>query len=263
LDGICFTQRALGEDYKSITLDFGILVIRCTSIWRIPLKKDTLMYNQIDELLPFSAPGEPGMSVDFLLDPNVAYLIFVGASLLTMMAVLNPGTGVLEIIALFLWLISAYIIFNIPINFWALGLMFVGGILFLLSLRRIKNLVYLGLSIAAVIVGSIFLFDQPGWQPAVNPVLAVIVSLVVAGFVWVVAQKALEAESMRPAHDLDALVGRLGEAKTAINDEGSVQVAGELWSAKSEQSIPEGTHVRIVGRDGFILVVEQNEETSE
>jgi membrane-bound serine protease (ClpP class) len=197
------------------------------------------------------------MSVDFLLDPNIAYLILVGAALLTMMAVLNPGTGLLEIFALFLWLISGYIIFNMPINFWALGLMLLGVVLFLLSLRKFKNLVYLGLSIAAVIVGSIFIFDQPGWQPAVNPVLAVIVSVFVAGFVWIVAQKALEADRMRPAHDLEALIGAIGEAETAIGDEGSVQVAGELWSAKSDQAIPEGSKVRVVGREGFFLKVEQ------
>lgn len=197
------------------------------------------------------------MSVDFLLDPNIAYLILVGAVLLTMMAVLNPGTGLLEIFALFIWLISGYIIFNMPINFWALGLMLLGVVFFLLSLRKFKNLVYLGLSIAAVIVGSIFLFDQPGWQPAVNPVLAVGVSIFVAGFVWIVAQKTLEADSMPPAHDLEALIGALGEAETTIGDEGSVQVAGELWSAKSDRAIPEGSQVRVVGREGFFLKVEQ------
>jgi membrane-bound serine protease (ClpP class) len=213
------------------------------------------MRSKIDFHIALS--GEISMAVDFLLDPNVAYLIMVGAALLTMMAVLNPGTGVLEIVALFLWLISGYIIFNLPVNFWALGLMLLGVVLFLLSLRMIKNLVYLGLSIAAVILGSIFLFDQPGWQPAVNPVLAVIVSIFVAGFVWIVAQKALEADQMRPAHDLEALIGVIGEAVTAISDEGSVQVAGELWSAKSEQSISEGSQVRVVGREGFFLIVEQ------
>ena len=197
------------------------------------------------------------MSIDFLLDPNVAYLVLVAAAMLTMMAVLNPGTGVLEIVALFLWLISGYIIFNMPVNFWALGLMLLGVVLFLLSLRKIRSLIYLGLSIAAVIVGSIFLFDQPGWQPAVNPILAVIVSVFVAGFTWIVAKKALEADSMRPAHDLEALVGAVGEAKTSVQDEGSVQVAGELWSAKSQHAIPEGTHIRVTGRDGFRLVVEK------
>ena len=197
------------------------------------------------------------MNVDFLLDPNIAYLILVIATLATMMAVLSPGTGVIEIFALFMWLISGYIIYSVPINYWALGLLLLGMVLFLLSLRKFKNLVYLGLSIAAVIAGSIFLFDQPGWQPAVNPVLAVIVSVFASGFVWIVAQKALEADSIRPTHDLEALIGEIGEAKSFIRDEGSVQVAGELWSAKSDQPIPEGSQVRVVGRDGFSLKVEQ------
>lgn len=215
------------------------------------------MYNQFNALTVPDTQGEYSMNVDFLLDPNLAYLILVGAALLTMMAVLNPGTGVLEIIALFLWLLSGYIIFNIPVNYWALGIMLLGVVLFLLSLRKIRSLIYLGLSIAAVIIGSIFLFDQPGWQPAVNPVLAVIVSIFVAGFTWVVAQKAIEADQMLPAHDLEALLGAIGEAKTAIANEGSVQVAGELWSASSEQPISQGAHIKVVGRDGFSLVVEE------
>jgi membrane-bound serine protease (ClpP class) len=214
------------------------------------------MYNQINEDPLRDLLGVLFMSLDILLNPNVAYLILVGAALLTMMAVLNPGTGVLEIVALFLWLISGYIIFNIPVNFWALGLLLLGLVLFLLSLRKTKNLVYLGLSIAAVIAGSIFLFDQPGWQPAVNPILAVVISVFVAGFTWIVAQKALEADRMMPAHDLEALVGAVGEAKTSIRDEGTVQVAGELWSATSEEAIPEGAHIKVIGREGFSLVVE-------
>ena len=61
---------------------------------------------------------------------------------------------------------------------------------------------------------------------------------------------------MQPAHDLGALIGAIGETETAISDEGSVQVAGELWSARSEGPIPEGSQVRVVGREGFYLKVE-------
>jgi len=197
------------------------------------------------------------MTVDFLLNPDIAYLILVITLMATMMAVISPGTGVLEIFTLFMWLISGYIIYSVPINYWALGLLLLGVVLFLLSLRKFKNLVFLALSIAAVIAGSIFLFDQPGWQPAVNPALAVIVSVFASGLVWIVAQKALEADRVRPTHDLEALIGEMGEAKSVISDEGSVQVAGELWSAKSDQPIPEGSQVRVVGRDGFNLKVEQ------
>ena len=35
--------------------------------------------------------------MDFLLDPNVAYLILLGAVLLAMMSLAAPGTGLFEI----------------------------------------------------------------------------------------------------------------------------------------------------------------------
>jgi membrane protein implicated in regulation of membrane protease activity len=38
-----------------------------------------------------------------------------------------------------------------------------------------------------------------------------------------------------------------------------VQAAGELWTARSEKAIPAGTPVRVIGREGFVLVVEKSE----
>jgi membrane-bound ClpP family serine protease len=88
--------------------------------------------------------------------------------------------------------------------------------------------------------------------------LALVSSVLYAGFFWLVIQKTLQAAHARPLHDLSALVGQLGEAKTRIHKDGSVQVAGELWSARSETPIPSGTFIRVVAREGFILVVEKH-----
>jgi membrane-bound ClpP family serine protease len=63
---------------------------------------------------------------------------------------------------------------------------------------------------------------------------------------------------MRPTHSLDGLVGQIGEAKTRVDEEGSVQVDGELWSARSEKSIPAGSMIRVIRREGFVLIVEKN-----
>lgn len=197
------------------------------------------------------------MVEEFLLNPNIAYMMLVGGALLAILALLNPGTGLLELAALFLLLLAGYSVYNLPFNYWALLLILVGVISFLIALRRSKRQIYLAASIAALVVGSIFLFDDQGWQPAVNPVLALVVSAAAVGFLWLIAQKYLEVEQVRPAHDLEALIGAIGEAKSSIHQEGSVQVAGELWSAQSTQPIAEGTQVRVIGRDGFFLLVEQ------
>jgi len=74
-----------------------------------------------------------------------------------------------------------------------------------------------------------------------------------------VARKVMEAASARPVHDLQGIVGAKGEAKTHIFKEGSVQVEGELWSARSDKPINSGTVVRVLELDGFTLKVEAAE----
>jgi membrane-bound serine protease (ClpP class) len=193
----------------------------------------------------------------FLLNPNTVYLILVFGVLLTIMALISPGTTILEIMAFFTLLLAGYGIYNLSINLWALVILLIGVILFALAIRKFKHPAYLVSSIIALIIGSVYLFPgETWWQPGVNPLLATVVSLLVGGYVWVIATKAMEVAITPPVHDMNALVGLTGEAKTAIYQEGSVQVAGELWSAQSQEPITQGSAIRVVGREGFILQVE-------
>lgn len=194
---------------------------------------------------------------EFLLDPNIAYLFLVSGFFLAILAVLTPGTGIIEIAALFCLIFAGWAVYILPINYLALGILLLGVIPFSYAVRRSGQYLYLGLSFLALVIGSAYFFrGDVWWQPAVNPILAAIVSLLAGGFLWVVARKTMELRETRPSHDLEALVGLIGEAKTEIHDEGSLQVAGELWSATSEKSIPAGAHARVVGREGFMLRVE-------
>lgn len=201
--------------------------------------------------------------MDILLEPNVAYLLLVAGFFLALMAVLSPGTGFLELGAVFALLLAGYAVYNTPINFWALGILILGVIPFFLAVRKSRQTAYLVIAIAALVVGSVFLFRSPEGGAAVNPVLALLVSTLVAGYFWIATRKFLEADQARPTHDLGALIGLTGEAKSAILDEGSVQVAGELWSATSAQPVATGERVRVVGREGFVLRVEKLKESQE
>jgi membrane-bound serine protease (ClpP class) len=183
--------------------------------------------------------------------------VLVLGLLLTMMAILTPGTGIYEAGALILLILAGWEVYRLPINLWALGFLLIAGILFLLAFRRKMGYLFLGLSILTMVIGSVFLFRGESWnRPAVNPLLALVVSLLSSGFAWVATHKALEARHLTPAHSLDTLLGAIGEAKTEVHVEGSVQVAGELWSAHSHQPISAGSSVRVLGRDGFNLEVE-------
>ena len=199
--------------------------------------------------------------MDFLLDPNIAYILLVFVSMLLILAALNPGSGLLELGAIFLLLLAGWAIYNLSINPWALGLMFIGFGAFLLAVRGPNRRLLLTASILALVAGSSFLFRGEGWQPAVNPWLALVLSTISAGSFWLIAVKVLEAARARPTHDLSQLIGVIGEAKSEIFLEGSVHVSGELWTARSETLIPDGSQVRVIGREGFILLVEPYSKT--
>jgi len=195
--------------------------------------------------------------MDLLLNPNIAYLILVVGFLLIVLAILSPGTGLLEVGALFAIILAAYCVYNLPINLWALLVLVFGVVPFLIAVRQSRRLLFLAISILALVLGSAFLFrSEVWWRPAVHPLVALLVSVITAAFFWVAVSKTLEAERQRPSHDLEGLIGAIGEAKTQIHQEGSVQVAGELWSAFSNQPIPTGTTIRVVQREGLILEVE-------
>jgi len=196
--------------------------------------------------------------MDFLLDPNIAYLFLIGGILLAMLALATPGTGLFEVGAFVCALLGGYAIYNLPFNVWALVVLGLSVIPFVYAIQKPKRELYLGLSIFLLVIGSVFIFSQNG-RPAVNPFVAVVSSSLAASFIWIVVRKSIEAISIRPTHDLNALIGQVGEARTKIHEDGSVQVGGELWSARSEKSIPKGSSIRITGRDGFVVFVEKKE----
>ncbi len=199
--------------------------------------------------------------MEILLNPNVAYLLLVVGTLLGLLALVTPGTGMLEVGALFSLFLAGYGIYNNSFNGWALLVMLASVAPFVYAIRRPGRELFLLLTILGLVAGSVFLFTEGG-RPAVNPLLAAIVSLLFAGFVWVTTRKVIQAAQTRPRHDLAALIGQPGEARTRIHADGSVQVAGELWSAQSAEAIPAGSAIKVVGREGFVLLVEKSKEAS-
>ena len=195
--------------------------------------------------------------MEFLLDPNIAYLILLGGVLLAMMSLASPGTGLFEIGAFFCIALAGYAIYNLSFNWWALILLGLSIIPFVYAIQKPKREPYLALSILLLVIGSVFMFPRTEEQSIVNPAVAILASAFVAGFLWIAVRKSVEATSMRPTHDLTALVGQIGEARTKVDEEGSVLVAGEMWSARSETPIPAGSSIRVLRREGFILIVEK------
>lgn len=196
--------------------------------------------------------------MNILLDPNIAYLLLLGGTFLGLLALVTPGTGAIEVGSLFCLLLAGYSITQLDFNLWALVLIILSVVPFIYAIRKPKRGVFLAASILILVASSAYLFRDPNGGPAVSPLIALVASVLYFGFLWFAIRKSLQAYFTPPTHDLNSLIGQFGETKTRVHDEGSVQVAGELWSARSRNPIPPAKQVRVISREGFTLEVEQN-----
>lgn len=189
------------------------------------------------------------------LFPNLLYLLLIAGIWLAVLAILSPGTGVLELLALLALTAAGLGTLELALNLWALIVMLVGVVLFGLSfwLRRLQ--LWLVLAAACLSLGSAFLFRAADPGPAVHPLLAVIVTMLTLAYFWLAVSSAVRAQRERPNLDPSKVLGAVGETRTPLDPTGSIYVAGELWTARSKDFIEQGEQVRVTEREGLMLNV--------
>jgi membrane-bound serine protease (ClpP class) len=187
---------------------------------------------------------------------DIAYFFLIASIWTTALAIASPGTGMLELVACVCVVITAVFAVWLNINLWALGILAVALIAFLIEIAKPMKGVFLLISILLFSAGSVFLFrGAEGGFAVVSWPLAAVSSLGTAGFFWLVVRQVLKTRKAPNHMDPSSVVGQVGEAQTEIFQEGSVQVASELWSARSETRIPAGSRVKVLSRAGLILTV--------
>ena len=90
--------------------------------------------------------------MDFLLEPNIAYLILLGGVLLALLAIVTPGTGLFEVGAFFCLLLAGYAVYNLSFNWWALIILVLSIVPFIYAIQKPKREVYLGVSILLLVI---------------------------------------------------------------------------------------------------------------
>ena len=86
----------------------------------------------------------------------------------------------------------------------------------------------------------------------------IVVSIVALVYVRPAAKRWLHKGEDKRVSNADALLGRTGKVTEAIKagDSGYVQIDGDMWKAVSNEDIPVGTTVRVIGRESTIITVE-------
>jgi membrane-bound serine protease (ClpP class) len=195
--------------------------------------------------------------MDTLITPNAGYTILMLSILLTAMALLSPGTGILELGALSAILLTGYIVFQLPIHVWVLVLLILAIIPFYLAVWKGWHKAYLAASLIILLVGGAYLFEGNAWYPPVHPLLIIVISVLEGSCLWIATRKSMDIFKKRPVQDLENLIGMTGEAKTPVHRKGSVLVNSEIWSARSDAPIAEGKRISVLKREGLTLWVDE------
>jgi membrane-bound serine protease (ClpP class) len=181
--------------------------------------------------------------LDFISDPNVAYLLMLLGFYGIFFEMTNPGAifpGVFGAIALIL---AFYSFQTLPVNYAGLLLIILAIILFILEIKITSYGVLTIGGIISMLIGSLMLFDSP--LPFFKLSLKVILPGVILTslFFFLTIRLALKAFRQKPSTGVEGLVGLEGKAKTDIHKEGLVFVHGEIWKAWSDEPIKTGEKV--------------------
>ena len=196
-------------------------------------------------------------------DPNIAYILLSIGVYGLIYELANPGAvfpGAIGVVSI---LFAFFALGTLPVNYVALALLLFGFALLIAEVFIAPGIGAMAVGgVISVLMGSLLLFNTPMMAGGVSLWLVLTVVAVTAVFFLVVVAAAVRAMRRRSTTGAEALIGRLGRAKSDLSPEGVVILDGELWRARavSTDVIASDSTVRVVAREDLKLRVEGTEE---
>jgi membrane-bound serine protease (ClpP class) len=197
--------------------------------------------------------------LSYLANPNLAYVLMMLGIYGLFFELQNPGAIFPGVVGAICLILAFYSLQTFPMNLAGLLLIVLGGILFILEAQVSSyGLLTIG-GLAASVLGAIMLFDSP--EPALRASLAVIlpVTIVTALLFGIAVALSVRAMRSKPTTGREGMLGLVGIAKTELAPSGTIEVRGEIWSARAETPVQPGDEVEVVRIEGLGLIVKKRE----
>jgi membrane-bound serine protease (ClpP class) len=204
-------------------------------------------------------PAPPDWRTEMLAvitNPNVAFILMLLGVYGLLFEFLNPGAVAPGLIGGLSLLVALYALNLLPINYAGAGLVLL-GIGLMVAEVHIGSLGLIGVAgVAAFVIGAILMF--PGGTPGLALSLPVIAAASAASAAFFILGLAVVLRSRRRAvvTGAEALLGAQGETLFWHGTEGRVRVQGEVWRARAKGPLEPGTRVKVIAREGLVVVVE-------
>ena len=195
--------------------------------------------------------------LDFLLDPNIAFLVLAVGALALYAEFNHPGAIVPGVVGVVFILLALFALNLLPTQYASFTLIIAAFVLFALEAKFATHGI-LGLGgIALLTIGGLLLVDGPIPQMRVQLWTALGVSVPLGIITIFLMTIALRARRSKVVTGLQGMIGAVGEARTDIDPEGKVFVQGELWNAHARSRVGLGEHVVVRKVEGLDLEVEK------
>ncbi|MEK6588375.1 MAG: nodulation protein NfeD [Chloroflexota bacterium] len=195
-----------------------------------------------------------------LTNPNIVFLLMAIGVQSILIEISSPGGWVAGFIGVVSLALGAFGLGVLPVNWAGLIFLLTAFVLFILDIKAPTHGALTVAGAVSFIAGALILFNSPG-TPAFQRVsvpLVVGTGLLTSAVFLTIVMFAISAQRRRVEVGSEALVGRMGVAKTELAPTGMVQVGGELWSAQVEDrsvALRAGQDVEVIGVDGLRLRV--------
>jgi len=195
--------------------------------------------------------------LDFLLDPNIAFLVLAVGALALYAEFNHPGAIVPGVVGVVFILLALFALNLLPTRYASFTLIIASFVLFALEAKFATHGI-LGLGgIVLLTIGGLLLVDGPIPQMRVQLWTALGVSVPLGVITVFLMTIALRARRSKVVTGLQGMIGAVGEARTDIDPEGKVFVQGELWNAHAPSRVGIGEHVVVRKVEGLELEVEK------
>lgn len=197
----------------------------------------------------------------FLTDPNIAFLLLAIGVQAVLIEISSPGGWVAGFIGAVCLTLAVYGMGVLPVNWFGIIFLIIAFVLFILDIKAPTHGALTAAGVASFIIGALVLFNSPGTPQfqQVSVPLVVATGFTIGLMFMVILMFALRALRVLPSMGTTSLVGKLGTARSMVNDtSGQVQLESELWTAEAapgSESIGKGDRVEVVEVKGLRLKV--------
>ena len=195
--------------------------------------------------------------LDFLLDPNIAFIVLAIGALALYAEFNHPGAIVPGVVGIVFILLALFALNLLPTRYAAFTLIMAAFVMFALEAKFATHGILGIAGIALMTVGGLLLVDGPIPEMRVKLWTALSVSIPLGAITVFLMSIALKARRNKVVTGQQGMIGTVGEARTDIDPEGKVFVLGELWNAHAPVRVQMGEQVVVRKVEGLELEVEK------